>query len=371
MQSPERSSLEENDLEQNGTTALFLFDYDCAESCGSEPVFESVRACLEGSQGICALNDGGILSAKTLSNLAKNAPVKKEIVGRVIHTERYGSITPSVAAMWTDREENVDVFHDYLSFHSVRGYQGAFLLEQSVCFEDFLKFCARALNAGSGLRRRGRIIEAWIDGLRRTFEHREATHLNKIRRRLKRSPILASGAALFGLIVAVGLFISTRRAQDPREGDVPGIAVVGPEEAMQGEVLPWSSETPLSEPPEEEGVGGEENPSGSGGERGPGTAQQVESHIAGLRESPPGRSGSYAIQIGSFRSGKAAAVLEEKLRARGYPVFVTTAQIPAKGVMHRVRVGAFRSREEALRFGKELREREPFITSFMIMANRP
>jgi len=66
--------------------------------------------------------------------------------------------------------------------------------------------------------------------------------------------------------------------------------------------------------------------------------------------------GGYTLNIASFRDKGNADRLMRELEQKGYEAFVETANIPQKGTWHRVAVGHFSSREEALAFAKGLQE---------------
>ena len=94
--------------------------------------FASIQACLGKSKGVCALNDSGRLGAAALAKFTNQAVGTKAVAGGVVSTRRYRAVAPSVAAMWTDRPENVELFHDYLNRYTVPRYQGAVLLDADV-----------------------------------------------------------------------------------------------------------------------------------------------------------------------------------------------------------------------------------------------
>jgi cell division septation protein DedD len=65
----------------------------------------------------------------------------------------------------------------------------------------------------------------------------------------------------------------------------------------------------------------------------------------------------YTINIASFRDRGSAERLREELEEKGYEAFVEKASVPHKGIWYRVAVGRFSSREEALYFGRGLKEK--------------
>jgi len=61
---------------------------------------------------------------------------------------------------------------------------------------------------------------------------------------------------------------------------------------------------------------------------------------------PAERKESYFLQVGAFQSGADADNLKAKLALLGVEATIQTAELPGKGVWHRVRVGPFSGLEE-------------------------
>lgn len=57
----------------------------------------------------------------------------------------------------------------------------------------------------------------------------------------------------------------------------------------------------------------------------------------------------YALQVGSYKSRADAERFAKELDGKGYPVFIERATIEGRGEFHRVRLGPFKHRGEALR----------------------
>lgn len=72
---------------------------------------------------------------------------------------------------------------------------------------------------------------------------------------------------------------------------------------------------------------------------------------------PPRELGSFTVQIGASPDRGEAARLEARARAAGLKPYVSEANLGAKGIWFRIRVGAFRDRETAARFRTDV-ERE-------------
>ncbi len=61
------------------------------------------------------------------------------------------------------------------------------------------------------------------------------------------------------------------------------------------------------------------------------------------------RSGSYHLLCGSFKSRQKALAATAKLKRSRYPAFVERADLGARGIWYRIKVGGFSSRQEAAR----------------------
>ena len=67
----------------------------------------------------------------------------------------------------------------------------------------------------------------------------------------------------------------------------------------------------------------------------------------------------FRVQVGSFRQLKRAKVLEEKLKGRGYPVYVAEAKNPvAEEIWYRVFVGLYKDKQLALGMAFQIKEQE-------------
>ncbi len=83
-----------------------------------------------------------------------------------------------------------------------------------------------------------------------------------------------------------------------------------------------------------------------------------------LREevlSPGGPGQRFAVQVGAFNESAAAERLAERLRARGFDVYVSPSA-PGQGARWRVRVGPLASREQADRAAARLKAEEKLPT---------
>jgi cell division septation protein DedD len=72
---------------------------------------------------------------------------------------------------------------------------------------------------------------------------------------------------------------------------------------------------------------------------------------------PPRDPGAFTVQVGASQDRGEAARLEGRLRSAGLRPYVVQANLGAKGNWYRIRVGAFRDKDSANRFRKDV-ERE-------------
>ncbi len=67
--------------------------------------------------------------------------------------------------------------------------------------------------------------------------------------------------------------------------------------------------------------------------------------------------GRFTVQIGSFKEASEAEKIVETLRSGGFEARAEQAEVPKRGVWHRVYAGQFGDRAEALRYAAELRSK--------------
>lgn len=72
----------------------------------------------------------------------------------------------------------------------------------------------------------------------------------------------------------------------------------------------------------------------------PGTEQQVTEEEIKRQETVAVKE-SYFLQVGAFQTEQEADNMKAKLALQGLEAFVQTAEIPGKGILHRVRIGPF------------------------------
>ncbi|MFW6182055.1 MAG: SPOR domain-containing protein, partial [Spirochaetota bacterium] len=88
-------------------------------------------------------------------------------------------------------------------------------------------------------------------------------------------------------------------------------------------------------------------------------------HVLGPVAAEPGGDarGRFAVQVGSFERRENAEALAGRLKAAGFPAFVTEAAVEGRAFF-RVRVGGYETREEAVR-SREVLEDAGF-TGFVV-----
>ena len=80
--------------------------------------------------------------------------------------------------------------------------------------------------------------------------------------------------------------------------------------------------------------------------------------------SPPGMDGGFQLQVASFKEQADADRLVEDLRRRGHRAYRLAANVPERGIWHRVRIGPFKTKFEANKYKAELEKTErisPFV----------
>lgn len=77
---------------------------------------------------------------------------------------------------------------------------------------------------------------------------------------------------------------------------------------------------------------------------------------------PSGSEGGFLIQVASFKEEADAEALVQELKTRGHRAFRQTANVPGRGIWHRVRIGSFQSQYEATLYKARLEETERMAT---------
>lgn len=73
---------------------------------------------------------------------------------------------------------------------------------------------------------------------------------------------------------------------------------------------------------------------------------------------PPGGEGDFQIQVASFKTIEDADRFVEQLRQRGHKAYRLVAQVPNRGLWHRVRIGPFATKYEAQNYRNQLERKE-------------
>jgi len=66
----------------------------------------------------------------------------------------------------------------------------------------------------------------------------------------------------------------------------------------------------------------------------------------------------YTLQLASYQDKTAAENDVKKMKQRGYAAFIVSADVPGKGLWHRVRLGSFANKVAAEKLQKELNSKE-------------
>ncbi len=80
---------------------------------------------------------------------------------------------------------------------------------------------------------------------------------------------------------------------------------------------------------------------------------------------PEGMDGGFQLQVASFKEQSDAERAVEDLRKRGHRAFRQAAHVPDRGLWHRVRIGPFKTKLEALKY-KDRFERAERLAPFLI-----
>jgi cell division septation protein DedD len=91
------------------------------------------------------------------------------------------------------------------------------------------------------------------------------------------------------------------------------------------------------------------------------TAVQISGVPAETEMAPPGSDGVYTVQVASFKDQDDADAFVDELRRRGHKSFRLAANVPGRGVWHRVRIGSFKTKFQAELYKKKLEESERTI----------
>ena len=77
---------------------------------------------------------------------------------------------------------------------------------------------------------------------------------------------------------------------------------------------------------------------------------------------PAGSEGEFTLQVISFDSGSQAQAFATSLRAKGHEAFVVSGEVPGRSRSYRVRIGPFKTKQQADTYRKSFEEQEHMNT---------
>ena len=143
-------------------------------------------------------------------------------------------------------------------------------------------------------------------------------------------------------------------AQAPASNEPPPFTA--PDSSPQAQVEDGAAQAPQFTPPTTEaGAAPQRSQAKPASKATPGepTAASTSSTAAVV----PSTQGEWVLQVGIHKTEDGAQSLADKLKAKGFPAYVlkvSTAGTGLSGSYFRVRVGAFATREDALRYGENV-----------------
>jgi cell division septation protein DedD len=87
-----------------------------------------------------------------------------------------------------------------------------------------------------------------------------------------------------------------------------------------------------------------------------------------VEAAPHGHDGEFTLQVISYDRPEPSRGFAEGLRAKGHAAFVVAADIPDRGRYYRVRIGPFKSREQAEAYRHKF-EDEEHMNTFVVREN--
>lgn len=87
-------------------------------------------------------------------------------------------------------------------------------------------------------------------------------------------------------------------------------------------------------------------------------AARVSRADGATEEAQAGHEGDFQIQVASFRDREDAEKFAAELRKRGHAAYRQEADVPGRGIWHRVRIGPFKQKFEAEQYRKKLEAKE-------------
>ncbi len=194
----------------------------------------------------------------------------------------------------------------------------------------------------------------------------------------------------YGMVFFIGLwlgykFTSTRKAVAPERMEMSeSIARLGNEGQGKGKISGGADKVGGASSFEGEAVGGDDlslsfyetllkkepspdMPNRGGGSKGTQAPTGPEKRGSPLKENKSSKGalsgdGPFSIQVGSFAHKQQAEDLTRQLKGKGYQAYITNRVISGMGRMYQVRIGHYRTLEEARRKAKLIGEREMLPT---------
>ncbi len=203
---------------------------------------------------------------------------------------------------------------------------------------------------------------------------------------LRTSPIIlvSCGIVFVSLIFLLDLRAQTdTRTEQKADASRPvsnspaknqAVAVSVPEEKVQANVpvaTPQPSATPaaLTPTPAPSPASQNKDEELAGQRSAPASSDVETSGVEATSASASADQGNYTLQVGSFNDLAEASERVARLGSLGVKAYVARVEIPRRGTWYRVQTGSFASREEAARYGTQLRNKGT-VPDFIIAERR-
>ena len=83
-----------------------------------------------------------------------------------------------------------------------------------------------------------------------------------------------------------------------------------------------------------------------------------------------GFEGGYQLQVSSFDLQEEAQIFVDQLRARGHRAYWMKVDVPGRGILHRVRIGPFATKYEAVQYQRRFESKEDIISVLVSPARK-
>lgn len=169
-------------------------------------------------------------------------------------------------------------------------------------------------------------------------------------------PAAAGGAAASGAAEPAPPAAAPAPAEKPRPTPAPTPAAPTPIAKALAAALPGAKPAPAAEKPAAEKPAKEA------------VAKPAKEPLAvkekakkPVKEGETGEGGSYSLQLSAFQEKREAEAFMQKLREGGMQPFMTSTTIPGRGVWFRVRLGRYKTWDEALAAKQEFEKKAKLI----------